>query len=1000
MKNAILISFLFLLLGNTAFSQNVSFFNNPSEDVSFSLTSYNYTIFKDYIFTSGYDNINGKELWKTDGTTLGTSLVKDINPGISDSSPSNFTVVGNLLFFTANDGVNGTELWKTDGTEAGTVLVKNINNNNQQSYIYELNSFKGKLIFFANDGINGSELWESDGTELGTKILKNIRPGSFSSYEPSGFYSVILNNEFYFTANDDSGKELWKTDGTEAGTVLVKDIYTGVGGSHSNPKYLTVYNGEIYFQAFEPTNTGRELWKTDGTEAGTVLVKDIKPGKNDSYPQDLITYNGNLYFSANDGNGSELWVSDGTTEGTILLKHINTNPGNTHSSPSKFIEFNGVLFFTADNGNTGHELWKTDGTEDGTVLVKDIRPGAMTSHILYINEYKGKLYFDADDGVNGKELWESDGTTAGTILKQDINIGSSSSPDNFIKFKEKLFFRAFGLTGYKNYKLSYPNTFTAASGNWNTNENWSFGVVPIANDDVEIPVGKTVNINIENLEIIDLHLLGTLNINAGKSMTAKGNLFADTGTLNIYSNATSSGSLIVNDSSSGNITYNRYVTGIDTAPEPDFKPWHLISSPVFGENVEDIITNGSLADGSGDNRKGLALYQNSVDGNPWTYFNTSSSEVMNSGNGYSVLRSTDGIIPFKGTLKTDDLEYPISLGISGTGVENKWNLIGNPYPSFIAINNDADATNNFITQNEAHMDPLFVGLYFWNPVKNSYDVINKTTDGNKYITPGQGFFIASKEDGGNITILEEMQKHQPENLFLRSTTNSIAKILLSVSNGTETKSTEIKYIAGTTTGLDPGYDAGLFNGITSDFSIYTRLLDNSNTTNIALQSLPPENYESMIVPVGLKANENTTLTFSVNATNLPNDINVYLEDRMLNSFTHLNKTNSEYTIMLESAINEIGRFYIHTTPTVLSIKNNTLSTVNIFKTNVSTIRIMGLPQGKTTFTLFNILGKQVLDSYFSANGVQDINLPKLAAGFYIVKLQTESGNLTKKIILE
>ena len=98
---------------------------------------------------------------------------------------------------------------------------------------------------------------------------------------------------------------------------LFKDIYTGVSygsGNSSNPSYLTVFNGSLYFRADNGIN-GYELWKTDGTDQGTVLVKDIYTGSGSSAPSNLTVFNGSLYFSARDGNGIELWKTDGTAQG-------------------------------------------------------------------------------------------------------------------------------------------------------------------------------------------------------------------------------------------------------------------------------------------------------------------------------------------------------------------------------------------------------------------------------------------------------------------------------------------------------------------------------------------------------------------------------------------------------------------------------------------------------------------------------------------------------------
>lgn len=395
-----------------------------------------------YYFTAN-DGVNGTELWKTDGTTANTVMVKDINIGNGSSTPGNLVVVGSTLFFAANDGINGTELWKTDGTAAGTVLVKDIQpgpNNSNPSGMVQMGSL---LVFNANDDVNGGELWKSDGTTAGTVIIKQIIPG----YIGSGINRVIsTGTKVYFSASDNTNGnyELYKTDGTAAGTVLVKEInpstlVAGIVGS------TFTWGETLYFTGNDGTN-GSELWKSDGTTAGTVMVKDIYTGStsglpNDGQPSNFCVMNGKLYFSANSASGVELWVTDGTTAGTVQIKDINTAGS---SSPSRLTAIGTNLYFRATDGTNGTELWKSDGTAAGTVMVKDINTGgnAAPDQFTVIGT---NLYFQANDNTAGAELWKSNGTSAGTTLVKDINTTAAnvaSTPTNIVSNGTFLLFSA------------------------------------------------------------------------------------------------------------------------------------------------------------------------------------------------------------------------------------------------------------------------------------------------------------------------------------------------------------------------------------------------------------------------------------------------------------------------------------------------------------------------------------------------------------------------------
>ncbi len=356
-----------------------------------------------FLLLAANDGASGIELWKTDGTAAGTALVKDINttatlhsfPGEGGTLfPSEFIFLNGAWFFSADDGVTGPELWKSDGTEAGTVRVKDINPSpGAGSSPRGLTVFNNALYFSASDGSTGVELWKTDGTEGGTVRVKDIAPGVGSiggileplSSSPSGF--TVFNNALYFSADDGAtGIELWKTDGTEGGTVRVKDINPGPGGS--DPFRFTEFGSALYFSADDGV-TGPELWKTDGTEGGTVRVKDINPGtegntvlvmdinpSTGSLVSELTVFGAALYFSADDGvSGPELWKTDGTN--TMQVKDINTAPG-AGSAPNALTVFNNALYFSANDGVTGRELWKTDGTDMGTMQVKDLCPGSCS----------------------------------------------------------------------------------------------------------------------------------------------------------------------------------------------------------------------------------------------------------------------------------------------------------------------------------------------------------------------------------------------------------------------------------------------------------------------------------------------------------------------------------------------------------------------------------------------------------------------------------------------
>ncbi len=265
-------------------------------------------------------------------------------------------------------------------------------------------------------------------------LVKDIDQASFfgdSKVNPGDH--IVINGEAYFTADDGiAGLELWKSDGTESGTLLVKDIRSGEEDSEAMAFYEV--GGNLLFYA-KDGSTGLELWKSDGTEAGTEQIKDIFSGASGSFYNEnaFSVLNDKLYFAADDGvRGTELWESDGTVAGTKMVKDLTSGVGG--SDPQHFITFNGKLYFAA-----GFKLWESDGTEAGTKILNNTptRPDNLISadHGFFFNI---EASFD---------LWFSDGTEAGTYMIKEKypNLGFDDAPifyetEDFTTLGNKLFF--------------------------------------------------------------------------------------------------------------------------------------------------------------------------------------------------------------------------------------------------------------------------------------------------------------------------------------------------------------------------------------------------------------------------------------------------------------------------------------------------------------------------------------------------------------------------------
>jgi ELWxxDGT repeat protein len=396
----------------------------------------------------------GTELFKTNGVTA--QLVKDLRPGAGGSGPASFVDLGNGTFvFSAADDTHGRELWISDGTEGGTALVKDILPGSGSSSVVPLVRLGSRAFLSTSTG-----LWITDGLEAGTQLLATVSTSSLRF--------TVFNGIFYFS----SGESLWRSDGSAGGTFVVK---SGIA-----PRNITATADRLFLAAWDVAH-GYELWTSDGTEAGTTIIKDINAGAGGSFNTSSTITMGLIgsavvFFASDGAHALSLWRSDGTDAGTLLyhefantstsvapslqsaagvafftltgsLWRTDATDAGTFSLPDAISAYAmlptpALLYFVARDASNGYRLWKSDGSPVGTVKIAPaVGIGEADPQLRYAG---GKLYFAGSTGTTGIEPWTSDGTAAGTVMLANLMADppASANPAELTAASSLIFFIA------------------------------------------------------------------------------------------------------------------------------------------------------------------------------------------------------------------------------------------------------------------------------------------------------------------------------------------------------------------------------------------------------------------------------------------------------------------------------------------------------------------------------------------------------------------------------
>ncbi len=469
----------------------------------------------------------------------------------------------------------------------------------------------------------------------------------------------------------------------------------------------------------------------------------------------------------------------------------------------------------------------------------------------------------------------------------------------------------------------------------------------------------------------------------------------------LESTSTNYSSLILDGTiGGGQIDYDRHVN-INAGAGSTTGANDLISAPLTGQPFDQFAAaNPNIYANPSDPTQVLFGPFSKTLGT-FQIYTTAETAPLAASVGYRAASEDNSVFTFTGTAENGN----ISNDIQNSGPNNEeWNLIGNPYPSYMSALDflTADAGGGEI--NITLFDPPTAAVWGYDGSFESWTIYNlATVTGSTLIAPGQGFFVSAdvtKTAGHDVQFTPDMRRTGTGDDFIPGRNAELVYLKLNLSSGTDTARTDFYFNPNASTGFDHGYDAAHWGDTTPDFALYSRLIQEDAGDEIVLQALNSTDLNNVSIPLGVKASQGQQVTFSIAESTLPESVSVYLDDTLTNTTTLLN--NGDYVITLNSDQDGIGRFFLRYEEDALSTVENNLDNIKILSLkDTDELVVNGQLFENTTLDLYDIQGRKVLTAKLDDALIQNrINVANLNAGVYVVIVQNNSQEVTKKVIIE
>lgn len=655
---------------------------------------------------------------------------------------------------------------------------------------------------------------------------------------------------------------------------------------------------------------------------------------------------------ANSGNGAVSGATSTMPKAMAEGDSFSVSVGVNFRDGNKGFDLRDATNATIINFNVGSDQYNLTGT-----------PG------LFSNNYDANTVFTFTFTQNASDVSWTVVRSGGLSGTQSGTIGSISpgTIENVRFYNVSAGTNGDGGSGQRNLylnSLSFESTYTVAG-----------------NSTVSVSGDTTV-------PYLDIEAGSTVDVPATGNLTVTG-LLTISGDLNLTSTSTQFPSLITNGGAFGNYTYNRFVNSNILGND-------LISPPVQSQawsSFLDPVNATALLDGGGSPTVYAFAPFDKTTGD-FENYDTNTVANISGGTGYRVATDAGTTLAFTGT-ENPITTTTVAITNSGPAFE-EWNLIGNPYPAYLNVQ---DFLNN--SANAALLDESTVGIYGYDgDASDGWTIYNlSNTTASTAITPGQGFFVAA-EGNGNIEFTHSMRRTGTDDDFISGRSDEFIYMMIQLSTDSKQFKTDFYFNDNASLGLDPGYDATVWGGSAPEFAIYSHLVDDNQGKEFALQALSSTDVSNVVIPLGVNASQGEQLRFNIQESTLPETVNVYLDDVVANTTTLLN--SGDYVITPSTNLSGTGRFFLRTSEESLSTTENNLDAIEIFAANTSKeIIVRGQLSEDTIIELYDIQGRIVSSTLLDNTNLENrINTASISAGVYVVKLQNNTQQKSQKVIIK